>query len=161
MIDSAAIPVKDLILIGETLSLARKTVALQWFIGNISMIIVALAVFGFFLLSNLPIVNNEIKDRVVNNKTVFILSGCYLIGLIISQVYLRIFGTILWSTCYALGCAVWLKWDRWFIRRSSKIPMGWMISSICIILITLLFFNFLPSMITASKDAQNVFNSTN
>lgn len=95
MIDSAAIPVKDLILIGETLSLARKTVALQWFIGNISMIIVALVVFGFFLLSNLPITNKEIRDKVVNNKTVFILSGCYLIGLVILQVYLRIFGTIL------------------------------------------------------------------
>lgn len=161
MIDSTAvIPVSEILAIGETLNYARRSIAVQWFIGNISTVIICLSIVALILASKIkPNSSIPIKVRSFSTLKTLLAAGIFIIGLIISQIMLKLSGVILWCIIYGTGMAFYLKWSSWFMRRNHKIPIGWIICLFAILAITTMSFNIIPSMVSANGNVQEIFSA--
>ena len=164
MMDSTSvISFQEMQVIAQTISLARKTIAVQWFLGNIFLVVGALlciavpVLLRFIPLASGPRTN---EDRKAGLKGVALLTGIFVIGLLAVQLLLNFWGVILWLLCYGVFLALWFKWRSWFVRTGSGIPIGWTIVQVFLFVVFLLGYNVLPSLISVGKDAEKLFLGT-
>ena len=158
---TAVIPIREIVAIGNTLNYARKSIAVHWFIGNLSIIITLLSIIALVILVSRvkPNVSVPIEKRSFTTKKTVLAAGIFLAGLIISQLLLTLSGVFIWCIIYGTGMAFYVKWSSWFIRRSYKIPIGWVICLFAVVSITTISFNIIPSMVSANEDVQEIFSA--
>lgn len=162
MIDSTLVSVKELFEIGQSFHYAKKVMAVQWFMANISlMLAVAGVVVVYFLYKLIPIKEkNATTHKKVTVKLMLVNAGLFIAGLIAFQFVLQMWGIILWVCMYSVGILMYLKWEEWFIKRDNKsIPVGWIYSYIAFAVVLIILVNVIPSMVGGNETVQQYFKN--
>lgn len=155
MIDSTiTIPIQKIIYLSSAYNLTKKTIAVQWLLGNILLVAIVLTSIGLYFLMKYikPVSIDDKKEKQpIKTFSLLYLSIVFIIGVILTNFFLDTWFLLLWCFLYGIVLFLIFKWHSLFIRYNHSMPAGWLIIYIAVIVVSFFIYNIFPTMVTAHE----------
>lgn len=155
MIDSTVtIPINEIINLSAAYTLTKKTIAVQWLLGNVLLVIFLLSSIGLFFVFKYvkPVpVPDKNEKRSIKSFSLLYISIVFVVGVLLTNFFFDTWFLLLWCFLYGIVLFVIFKWHTFFVRYNHSMPGGWLIIYVALIVVSFFVYNIFPTMVTAHE----------